>query len=317
MADDHDPVPPQVPGERAHREWEPERDVVAPDPAYPDMPVPASAGAIARPDPRPLPQTAGLALQAALDLTEQELQAGLELHVQAELMFRKAGLLLVRGASGDREAALQVLESLTTDPRFVNFRRRDEGLFYLAFESVKAGEVAGFKRAAMELIRSHPASEWVPETYLLFADFYFDAAQPDHAHRFYQKVADGYPNTDAAVYATYRSGWCTIDADPQQSLMHFVRAVERGAGRTSQDASLVLEAARRDIPWAYARVGKPGKALAFFRRVGRSAGSVDHSGEMMQGLVLAYRDLGDTAAAQQVCADLTHAIGVTEVCAGR
>lgn len=315
IAEDHEPPAPAAPGD-----VEPDPDDWAPDPTSPTWagePVPDAPerGPIGRGEPRRLSPLTGVELQAAIDLTAQELGADHDDFTRAELLMRQAELLLARDEPGDRTQALKTLRRLL-DPRYAHYRRRDDALFHLAFELRRDGDADAFKQAALELVRTHPSSRWIPEVYVAFGDFYADAGKPEFAVRFYEKVVSGYPDTPVVVYALYRWAWCELDReDATRSLDRFMRAIDRGLARDDADTWRFVRAARADLPLAYARAGRPERAWNFFARVGRGPDADRHVADMARALVIAYQDLGRGDAAATVCRDLVQHAGPTPECA--
>ena len=315
IAEEHDPESTQVPGdpEREDEDWAADQVIDAERSTFAGT---APPGPALRSDPRRLPRLGELELEASLDLVAQELGAGLDDLVHAELLLRQAELLLARDAEGDAARARAILVELVREPEYRHFPRLDTATFLLAHESGRAGDSQGLKEASMLLIRNFPSSEWVVEAYVVFGDHYFEEGNVDAAAKFYQKVAEGWPKTDAAIYSSYRLGWCELQVDPARSLERFVRTIKLSMERHSHDAVALRSAARRDLTHAYARVGRPARAWPFFVKFGRGPQGEDHSVEMMRTLVDRYRELGELGSAGRICDDLRRHAAPGGVCQG-
>lgn len=315
IAEEHDPESTQVPGQPQleDEDWAADRVVDVERSTFDGT---APPGPAMRGDPRQLPQLGEVELQASLDLVQQELGADLDDLAHAELLLRHAELLLARDGEGDAARARTILAELVREPRYRHYRRLDTATFLLAYESGRVGDDQGLKEASMLLIRNFPASEWVVEAYVVFGDYYFDEGAADKAAKFYQKVAEGWPKTDAAIYSSYRLGWCELQTDPTRSLERFVRAITLSMDRRSNDAVTLRSAARRDLTHAYAQVGRPARAWPFFVKFGRGPQGEDHSVEMMRTLVDRYRELGELGSAARICDDLRRHASPGAVCQG-
>lgn len=217
----------------------------------------------------------------------------------------------VAEATVQRNDARRILESRLddqTDPA------RAELLISLAWLQSQDGDDQGMKKALVLLIRDQPTSPAVPLAYLLLGDA-MAADNPDAAARIYEKAAQ-FPEVTA--YASYRRAWAALagEDDGRSALDHFVRAIKAAQSSPAAKgdppvgvlrmppAHLLVSAARRELVVAYAKVGNPRKAWAFFDRIGRDPDHGDLRTEMMLGLAAAYRTNGQTDEAAVVCAEL-------------
>jgi TolA-binding protein len=195
---------------------------------------------------------------------------------------------------------LESVKAYVAATRFPKYERMDEVLFRLAYllASVKKEDDArGF---LLRLIKDYPASRYIPDAYLAFAELYFDKGEMGAALRFYEKVAE-FPASGVYPYAVYKKGWCHVNlGDFKTALETFVGVArmtkERrpakvgagaGAGADPRQLEVLAKEARKDIVTAYARVGGPDKAWEFFRRTGG-----DGAGKMMEMLAERYWEQG-------------------------
>ncbi|MCA9709330.1 MAG: hypothetical protein KDK70_26035, partial [Myxococcales bacterium] len=205
-------------------------------------------------------------------------------------------------AAVHRDRARQQLQALLEEPAAARYVARDEVLLSLAW-LLAPTDVQAMRQSILHLIRDMPQSRWVPHAYLAFGDQMLEAGRPEDAGRFYEKVA-GFSESRLRALATYRHAWSTMPryageaARPDESLERFVMTIERARDDLEHaDASApepgtpaspsplsLLVAARRDLVGAYALVGKPSRAWAFFERVGQGPAPHDHRVTMMQHL---------------------------------
>ncbi|MCG5051688.1 MAG: tetratricopeptide repeat protein [Myxococcales bacterium] len=173
---------------------------------------------------------------------------------------------------------------------FKKYARMDEVLFKLAYllQTVKREDLA--REVFHELIKDYPNSKYIPDAYLSFAEFYFQAGEMDAARKFYERV-EQFPDSSVYGYAVYKKGWCYVNlGDFKKALEIFVgviRLTEQGKGGNKGQREALQREARKDVVKAYARVGGPDKAWEFFQRVG-----ADFAPKMMEGLGELYWEQG-------------------------
>lgn len=164
--------------------------------------------------------------------------------------------------------AVKTYKSLTESPVFRNFPMMDVALFYYGYTLQHAKYLDEARTVYERLLKDYPASKYVPEAHLAFADYYFDAAQYANAEERYKKVLQ-FPTNSAYWYAWYRLGWIQLhDGKPQLALESFYKVVQATDTPKQQQLN---RAAKKDLVRAYAAVGKADKALATFRRVDTKA----------------------------------------------
>lgn len=206
----------------------------------------------------------------------------------------------------------------------------DALLLSLAWLRGQDGDVKGMREVLLRLIREQPTSPFIPHAFMLIGD-QLARDDPEAGKRLYERAAT-FPMPEVVVYAHYRHAWCMLhesERRPDQALELFVRAIDAalqvgtpvaeappGTLRIPIDALLL--AARRELVVAYAEVGKPGKAWAFFGRVGQDPSHGDLRPEMMLRLAAAYRARGQRDEARLICAELAdRAPAAAPSCPGR
>ncbi len=146
-----------------------------------------------------------------------------------------------------------------------------------------------------ELIKNHPICPQVPYVYLAFGDFYFVEGRIPEAKQFYQKVAQ-FAEPAVVAFATYKMAWCALnETDARAALEHFVKVVSL-AERNPQIQPALRDAAIRDSLFAYADVGEPRKAAAFYRRIAGDAAQAT-----LTKLAAIYTERGQRDRATIVC----------------
>lgn len=169
--------------------------------------------------------------------------------------------------------------------RYKNYARNDEVLFFLGHNSFNLGETSKGLVAFEKLIKDYPKSRFVPDTYIVFGQYYFNNSQGKteqlkKALDAFQKAA-AYPDNQAFAYALYMQGWCHYNlgefAQAKEQFKSVIlygelagrKAVEGEKGRPDARIGLIREA-MNDFVRAYARGGgTPGDAKMEFARVSK------------------------------------------------
>jgi tetratricopeptide (TPR) repeat protein len=155
-----------------------------------------------------------------------------------------------------------------------------EALFRLAFLFEERAREAEDPEQAAELflkartvyntlIRDVPDSEYVPNAYLAFAEYHFNDGDMARALEYYRRVVQ-FAGSPVIGFALYKQAWCLFNLqDFPEALATFQKVVDWAATHPDRpDAAQLARAARQDLPAAYAEIGRPEAAWAYFERVG-------------------------------------------------
>lgn len=161
--------------------------------------------------------------------------------------------------------AVKVYKRIADNPKFKNYPRMDEALFYYAYTLNSAKYNKEARTVFHKLIKDYPDSKYIPEAYLAFADYYFAENSLANAERFYDKVLQ-FPKASVYNYALYKKGWVYLNLDqPQDALETFFQVAQRTKGNKKYDT--LNRASKKDFVRAYAEVGRPQLAYKAFQRV--------------------------------------------------
>jgi TolA-binding protein len=186
--------------------------------------------------------------------------------------------------------AIKVYAALANNPKFKNYKKMDEVLFYYAYTLQNAKRIPLSRTVFKLLIQNYPQSRFVPFAYLAFADYYFEQNQLDTADQFYGKVLE-FPKSSVYNLALYKRGWVFLNQDRNQDALEtFYKVAQRTKGKKQYD--VLNRAAKKDFVRAYAEVGKAQRAHAAFQRVDRG-----YAFTMLKVLALLYFDQGKAAKA--------------------
>jgi tetratricopeptide (TPR) repeat protein len=144
---------------------------------------------------------------------------------------------------------------------------------------IAAGKPDAARATWFRLVKERPASPFIPDVYLRFAELYSTRGDLEAARQFYRRVL-AFPELRCRAFTLTRLGRLeAARGDHTEALASFVRALD------ASDASPALAAdARRGVVAAFARVGRPSSARAFFLRIAPA-----HADEMLRALAATPR----------------------------
>lgn len=189
-----------------------------------------------------------------------------------------------------RESNIKTLALLVKD--HPDYKRMDEVLFSLGFSLEEMKQFDRARQVYHRLIKNHPQSEYIPNAYLSFAEYYFQEGDMRAAKQFYTKVTEIPPERNKVYgYAIYKMAWCDFNLeDFKGSLQHFVETIEFGTQHpeAANVQNLVVQS-RKELVVPYAQVGDPVRALDFFRRFSKDD---EQAYQMFESLGELYFDTG-------------------------
>ena len=189
-----------------------------------------------------------------------------------------------------REQNIKTLALLVKD--HPNYKKMDEVLFALGFSLEEMKQFDRARQVYHRLIKSYPQSDYVPNAYLSFAEYYFQQGDMQAAKQFYQKVTEIPPERNKVYgYAIYKQAWCDYNLeDFKGSLQQFVETIEFGNSHPeAANVQNLVRQSRRELVMPYAQVGDPARALDFFARYAKDQ---DQAFEMFESLGELYFDTG-------------------------
>ena len=174
-----------------------------------------------------------------------------------------------------REDNIKTLALLVKD--HPDYKRMDEVLFSLGFSLEEMKQFDRARQVYYRLIKSFPQSDFIPNAYLSFAEYYFQQGDMHAAQQFYQKVTEIPPERNTVYgYALYKQAWCHYNLeDFKGSLQSFVETIEFGTQNPeAPNVENLVEAVAPELVMPYAQVGSPEQRARLLPalREGRRAG---------------------------------------------
>ncbi|MBL9017699.1 MAG: hypothetical protein JNL83_26150 [Myxococcales bacterium] len=116
---------------------------------------------------------------------------------------QEAKLYLIKGVKS--------FKALADSSRFAAYPKLDRVLFLYGYLLYSGRYLKEARSVFFRLIKDHPTSSFVPASYLVFAEYYFDAGQLADARQFYEKVLS-FPKSTSYAYALYKLGFVELAA---------------------------------------------------------------------------------------------------------
>ncbi len=189
-----------------------------------------------------------------------------------------------------REDNITTLAMLVKD--HPNFKKMDEVLFSLGFSLDEMKQFDRARQVYHRLIKSYPQSDYIPNAYLSFAEYYFQQGDMKAAQQFYQKVTEIPPEKNKVYgYAIYKQAWCYYNLeDFKASLQSFIETIQFGTQNPeAPNVENLVRQSRKELVMPYAQVGSPERALEFFKRYAKDD---DQAYTMFESLGELYFDTG-------------------------
>ncbi len=294
---------------RASPATEPIGNTAAPLIARPaaSPPPPADAAPIAPRRPRAAPP------DLAIDLTAVDAQIAMLRELvaastgadAAEAQARLFHALADHPDLSRRDEALAIAAALVAGRDFAALPSADQVLHWYGVKLTAADRPAEARAMWLRLVKDYPQSTLVPDVYLGFGDQAFDAADLAGAEQFYRQVIQ-LPGAKRASYARYKLAWVHFNlARFDQALDGFVEVARSAPEPLRRHAA-------SDAVRAYAEIGKPDQALAFFQRLDRA-----RAGELVLRLGELLLEQGKSADAAVVLRDAIPAVDAASACRAR
>jgi tetratricopeptide (TPR) repeat protein len=189
-----------------------------------------------------------------------------------------------------REDNIKTLALLVKD--HPEYKKMDEVLFALGFSLDEMKQFDRARQVYHRLIKGFPQSDYIPNAYLSFAEYYFQQGDMRAAQQFYQKVTEIPPARNKVYgYALYKQAWCHYNnEDFKASLQSFVDTIEFGTKNPeAANVENLVRQSRKELVMPYAQIGSPERALDFFKRYAKDD---DQAFTMFESLGELYFDIG-------------------------
>jgi TolA-binding protein len=153
--------------------------------------------------------------------------------------------------------------------RFPTAKKIDEMRYYLGYHLGAMGRRGEAIKAFTDLLLKHPSSTYVPDALVNIGDYHFDENNYDEARELYERIAQ-YGQTPVMAYALYKTAWCHYNLGSydvaMDRLLSVIKLTQKQHSEGLRGAIDLMEEAQNELVYPYSKIGKPGQAIAFFRR---------------------------------------------------
>ena len=173
-----------------------------------------------------------------------------------------------------------------------SFKNLADVYFYLGSSLADLSRRSESLEVFRKMIAQFPQSRFIPNVLVAFGDYYFDANEMEQALKAYEKVITTYTESPVYGYALYRKAWCQFNLDEKEKSLDLFLGVMRHALNYPKlpNSKALLKQSRKDLVLVYSFVGRPSKALPFFKKI--SSGEREVWLRMGERLALLYSDKG-------------------------
>lgn len=165
--------------------------------------------------------------------------------------------------------SIKLYESILRN--YPRYQRADQATFFLGSALQDTGRSEEAVEAFKKLVKLYPQSGYVPDSYVLIGEYYFDHDNAYGALRAYLK-ATAYKDSQKYPFAMYKLGWCYYNVgDYGKSIETMKAVVSYSMAQVEADTgSLQLqEEALKDLVRFFADAGAMDEAYEYFNKLGK------------------------------------------------
>jgi tetratricopeptide (TPR) repeat protein len=144
--------------------------------------------------------------------------------------------------------------------------------YFLAYNLMQMQRGDEAVEVYMEILAKHPDSPYVPDALVNIGDYYFENNDFESAQKLYERAqAPEFEASNIYGYSVYKQAWCLYNLTRYEDALRRFQDVigiadARAAGGQKSAIPLKREA-QNELVLPYAKIGKPEKAIAFFKGV--------------------------------------------------
>ncbi|MFH1466780.1 MAG: tetratricopeptide repeat protein [Pseudomonadota bacterium] len=157
---------------------------------------------------------------------------------------------------------------------YPQYQRADEATFYLASALLDTHQEDEAVKEFTRLVRTYPESRWVPDSYVLIGEYYFEKNNAYKALVAYQKAAS-YRESDKYAFALYKLAWCYYNVGEYGKGIDTMKTVvaqamsSAEAGQSGRGKIQLQDEALKDLVRFFADAGEMDEAYAYFNKLGK------------------------------------------------
>ncbi len=158
---------------------------------------------------------------------------------------------------------------------YPQYQRADEATYYLASALQDTGDIDAAVKEFTRLVRTYPESRWVPDSYVMIGEYYFEKNNAYKALVAYQK-ASTYRDSDKYAFSLYKLAWCYYNVgeygkgiDTMKTVVAHAMASAGAEGSGQKSKIQLQDEALKDLVRFFADAGEMDEAYAYFNKLGK------------------------------------------------
>lgn len=175
----------------------------------------------------------------------------------------------LKDSRGWYEKAIKLYQSIIRS--YPRYARADEATFYLGMSQQDIREPDQAVDAFKTLVKLYPTSAFVPQSYILIGEYYFERNEAFPALTAYRKAAT-YKDEPQYAYAMYKLAWCYYNVEEYSKAIDTMKAVVAHSMEAAEGESQAIrleEEALKDLVRFFADAGEMEEAYDYFTKLGK------------------------------------------------
>ena len=162
----------------------------------------------------------------------------------------------------------QILDS------YPQYARADEATFYLGSALQDTDQRDEAINQFLNLVKMYPESKYVPDSYVLIGEYYFDNNNAFKALQAYKHAAS-FRDSDKYPFAMYKLAWCYYNVGEYSKAIDTMKAVVAiatpapGEEQTAKSKLQLQDEALKDLVRFFADAGQMDEAYDYFKKLGK------------------------------------------------
>ncbi len=158
---------------------------------------------------------------------------------------------------------------------YPQYQRADEATFYLATALQDTARADKAVKEFTRLVRTYPESKWVPDSYVMIGEYYFERNNAYKALVAYQKAAT-FRDADKYSFALYKLAWCYYNVgeygksiDTMKTVVAHAMSSTTNDSKSKKSKIQLQDEALKDLVRFFADAGEMDEAYAYFNKLGK------------------------------------------------
>lgn len=168
-----------------------------------------------------------------------------------------------------QEKSIKLYENIIAN--YPRYAKADQATFFLGSALVDVGRKDDAVEAFKKLVKLYPESTYVPDSYVLIGEHYFEANNAYAALRAYLKATQ-YTASEKYPFAMYKLAWCYYNVGDYQASIDTMKAVvsfSQGIAADQKKGVNLEDEALKDLVRFFADAGAMNDAYEYFTKLGK------------------------------------------------